>query len=153
MLNTFRTATVICEDGYQLKKPSNNKVRRCNKKCAEDVSTVQFGINVLNQLTHQEYFEAFPDVQLVCREDGSWTASLGYEFPRCQVIMQREGSNPPHISKSIKFVFGLIERYKKTGFQEMGCLYDEMVVAPPDNGRVEVFEKTIIKILLSTVFS
>ena len=22
--------------------------------------------------------------------------------------------------------------------QEMGCLYDEMVVAPPDNGRVEV---------------
>ena len=121
--NTFRTATVICEDGYQLKKPSNNKVRRCNKKCAEDVSTVQFGINVLNQLTHQEYFEAFPDVQLVCREDGSWTASLGYEFPRCQVIMQREGSNPPHISKSINIVLGLMEGLRKLDFRRwVACM-------------------------------
>jgi len=38
-------AVVVCEDGYQLRQSSNNK--------------------------------------LVCREDGSWKPSLGYEFPQC----------------------------------------------------------------------
>ena len=70
----LRTATVICEDGYQLKKPSNNKVRKiffCTNIISEKYSFAQILILIL--------------FQLVCREDGSWTASLGYEFPRCQV--------------------------------------------------------------------
>lgn len=60
-------AVVTCDDGYQLKQRSNNK--------------------------------------LVCREDGSWRSSLNTEFPTCV---------------------------------EKGCLYDDLVIAPPDNGNVEV---------------
>ena len=61
-------AVVVCDEGYQLKQISNNK--------------------------------------LVCREDGSWKqSSLGSDFPICA---------------------------------EKGCLYDDLVIVPPENGNVEV---------------
>ena len=54
----LRTATVICEDGYQLKKPSNNKVRKifcCTNIISEKYSFAQILCHK-NILLHKYYF-------------------------------------------------------------------------------------------------
>ena len=75
---------VICDEGYQLRQSSNNKLvcRSVNirEKCLSNLK--------------------------ISREDGSWRSSIGAEFPVCA---------------------------------EKGCLYDDLVIQPPENGNVEVF--------------
>ena len=76
-------AVVICDEGYQLRQSSNNKLV-CR---SVDNGEKRFELNTM------------------CREDGSWRSSIGAEFPVCA---------------------------------EKGCLYDDLVIQPPENGNVEV---------------
>ena len=79
-------AVVICDEGYQLRQSSNNKLV-CRSVI---VGEKRFELNTM------------------CREDGSWRSSIGAEFPVCA---------------------------------EKGCLYDDLVIQPPENGNVEVNKK------------
>ena len=63
--------------------------------------------------------------KLVCREDGSWRSSLSNEFPQCQ---EKVGINfSIHIFLLSNNMYSL-----------QGCLYDDLVISPPENGNVEV---------------
>ena len=83
---------VVCDDGYQLRQSSNNK--------------------------------------LVCREDGSWRSSIGAEFPVCA-----EKVNTVLISEIIMCL--------DVSCIAQGCVYDDLVIQPPENGNVEVTGRRI----------
>ena len=82
VLQAGGAAVVMCDEGYQLRQSSNNKL-------------------VCRLENRREQF--IP--KLMRREDGSWRSSIGAEFPVCA---------------------------------EKGCLYDDLVIQPPENGNVEV---------------